>query len=106
MKKIIGIGNALVDVLVQMKDDCLLEELQLPKGGMQLIDEQRQHMLNQRIQTLCPHKATGGSAGNTTLALANLGMHPGYIGKIGRDEMGTFYAENCNQTGINAQLTL
>lgn len=106
MKKIIGIGNALVDVLVQMKDDCLLEELQLPKGGMQLIDEQRQHMLNQRIQTLCPHKATGGSAGNTTLALANLGMHPGYIGKIGRDEMGTFYAENCKQTGINAQLTL
>lgn len=106
MKKIIGIGNALVDVLVQMKDDSLLEELQLPKGGMQLIDEQRQHILNQRIQALQPHKATGGSAGNTIMALANLGMRPGYIGKIGRDEMGAFYAENCKRTGIKAKLTL
>jgi len=106
MKKIIGIGNALVDILVQMKDDSLLTELQLPKGGMQLIDQQHQHMLNQRTQDLHPHKATGGSAGNTTLALANLGMHPGYIGKIGHDEMGTFYAENCKKTGIEAQLTL
>lgn len=106
MKKMIGIGNALVDVLVQMKDDSLLEELQLPKGGMQLIDEQRQHLLNQRIKVLQPHKATGGSAGNTILALANLGIRPGYIGKIGRDEMGTFYAENCKQTGIEAQLIL
>lgn len=106
MKKIIGIGNALVDVLVQMEDDSLLKELQLPKGGMQLIDVERQHLLNRRIQALHPHKATGGSAGNTILALANLGMQPGYIGKIGRDEMGTFYAENCKQTGIEAQLTL
>ena len=106
MKKIIGIGNALVDVLVRMKDDSLLTELQLPKGGMQLIDQQQQHLLNQRTQALQPHKATGGSAGNTILALANLGMKPGYIGKIGRDDMGTFYAENCKQTGIEAQLTL
>lgn len=106
MKKIIGIGNALVDVLVQIEDDSLLKELQLPKGGMQLIDEQRQHLLNQRIQALQPHKATGGSAGNTILALANLGMQPGYIGKIGRDEMGAFYADNCRQTGIAAQLAL
>lgn len=106
MKKIIGIGNALVDVLVQIEDDSLLKELQLPKGGMQLIDEQLQHLLNQRIQALQPHKATGGSAGNTILALANLGMQPGYIGKIGRDEMGAFYADNCRQTGIAAQLAL
>ena len=106
MKKIIGIGNALVDVLVQIEDDSLLKELQLPKGGMQLIDEQRQHLLNQRIQALQPHKATGGSAGNTILALANLGMQPGYIGKIGRDKMGAFYADNCRQTGIAAQLAL
>ena len=106
MKKIIGIGNALVDVLVQMNDDSLLTELQLPKGGMQLIDEQRQHLLNRRIETLQSHKATGGSAGNTILALANMGMKPGFIGKIGRDEMGTFFAENCLQTGIEAKLTL
>ena len=105
MKKIIGIGNALVDVLVQMNDDMLLRELQLPKGGMQLINEQQQRVLSHRIQPLNPQKATGGSAGNTILALANLGMKPGFIGKVGKDEMGTFYANNCKQTGIEAKLT-
>ena len=105
MKKIIGIGNALVDVLVQMNDDNLLKELQLPKGGMQLIDEQQQQALNNSMQPLHPKKATGGSAGNTILALANLGTKPGFIGKVGKDEMGIFYAENCKKTGIEAQLT-
>ena len=106
MKKIIGIGNALVDVLVQMSDDSLLTTFQLPKGGMQLIDEQQQQALSLCTQVLHPKKSTGGSAGNTILALANLGMNSGFIGKIGRDEMGTFYAENCKLTGIETKLTL
>ena len=38
MKKVIGIGNALVDVLVQLNDEAILSQYQLPKGGMQLID--------------------------------------------------------------------
>ena len=104
MKKIIGIGNALVDVLVQMDDDSLLTSLHLPKGGMQLIDEQQQQTLSLILKKLNPKKATGGSAGNTTLALANLGMKPGFIGKVGNDEMGNFFAENCKQTGIDAKL--
>lgn len=106
MKKIIGIGNALVDVLVQMNDDSLLTTFQLPKGGMQLINEQQQQAMSFGMKTLNPKKATGGNAGNAILALANLGMKPGFIGKVGKDEMGDFYAENCKQTGIEAQLTL
>ena len=105
MKKIIGIGNALVDVLVQMNDDSLLTVFQLPKGGMQLIDEQQQQVISQGTHPLNPKKATGGSAGNTILALANLGLKPGFIGKVGKDELGDFYAENCKQTGIEAKLT-
>ncbi|MBO7067688.1 MAG: adenosine kinase [Bacteroidaceae bacterium] len=105
MKKIIGIGNALVDVLVQIDNDSLLTTLGLPKGGMQLIDERQQQVLNQRMQSLHPQKATGGSAGNTILALANLGLKPGFIGKVGKDQMGDFYAENCSQTGIETLLT-
>lgn len=104
MKKIIGIGNALVDVLVQMNDDTLLTTLQLPKGGMQLIDEQRMRELNLHMQALQPQRATGGCAGNSMLALANLGEKPGFIGKIGKDEMGAFYAENCKKLGIDARL--
>lgn len=106
MKKIIGIGNALVDVLVQMNDDSLLTTFQLPKGGMQLLDEQHQQAISQRIQSMNPKRATGGSAGNTVLALANLGMKPGFIGKVGKDELGDFYANNCKQKSIEAQLTL
>lgn len=41
MKKILGIGNALVDALVQVKNDMILNELQLPKGSMQLVDTKR-----------------------------------------------------------------
>lgn len=106
MKQIIGIGNALVDVLVQIGDDSLLTELGLPKGGMQLIDEISLNVLKSRMQSLRPQKATGGCAGNTMLALANLGMRTGFIGKIGRDEMGTFYADNCKRVGIDAQLAV
>lgn len=106
MKKIIGIGNALVDVLVQIDDDALLSTLQLPKGGMIPIDEKRMHELRLYMHRLNPHRATGGSASNTMLALANLGAQPGYIGKIGRDEMGTFFAETFRQLGIQTQLSL
>lgn len=106
MKKIIGIGNALVDVLVQIDDDSMLSTLQLPKGGMIPIDEERMRELRLHMQALNPHRATGGSASNTMLALANLGAQPGYIGKIGRDETGSFFAETFRQLGIQTQLGL
>ena len=106
MKKIIGIGNALVDVLVQMKDDSLLTLLQLPKGGMTVIDEERMRELRRHMQELCPYRATGGSAGNTILALANLGADPGFIGKIGRDETGDFFADTFGKLGVRTCLTL
>lgn len=105
MKKIIGIGNALVDVLVQMKDDTLLSRLQLPKGGMTVIDEQRMQELNRHMQALHPYRATGGSASNTILALANLGAKPGYIGKIGRDETGAFFADTFRKLGVRTLLS-
>lgn len=104
MDKIIGIGNALVDVLVRLEDDLLLSEVQLPKGGMQLIDENRQDLLSEWVKGLPSYQATGGSAGNTILALANLGAKPGFIGKIGNDEKGRFFADNCMLTGIDARL--
>ncbi len=106
MNKIIGIGNALVDVLVQMNDDSLLTSFHLPKGGMQLIDEQQQQNLHLCMKTLNPKRATGGCASNTMLALANLGMKPGFIGKIGRDETGSFFSETFRQLGIQTHFSL
>lgn len=100
MEKITGIGNALVDVLVRLPDDDLLHQLDLPKGGMILIDEQRQVAVQQAMAPLYPRLSTGGSAGNAMLALANLHAKPGFIGKIGEDEMGRFLMDNCRQRGI------
>ena len=101
--KIIGIGNALVDVLVRLDDEGL-KRLGLPKGGMQLIDDEQQRVLTERMQEMNPSRSTGGSAGNAVLALANLDAQPGFIGRIGDDEMGQFFLDNCKQVGIDARL--
>ena len=103
MMKIIGIGNALVDVLVRL-DDTSLARLGLPKGGMQLINDEQQQALARQMEQMQPSRSTGGSAGNAVLALANLGAQPGFIGRIGDDETGQFFLENCQQTGIDARL--
>lgn len=106
MEKIIGIGNALVDVLVRLKDDSLLDRIQLPKGGMMLIDEARQKELRACMEGLQVEQSTGGSAGNTMLALAHLGASVGFVGKTGRDALGKFYADSQKAAGIEAQLLL
>lgn len=104
MEKIIGIGNALVDVLVRLEDEALLEQMQLPKGGMTLIDEAQQQRLRACMEGLSVEQATGGSAGNTMLALAHLGGKAGFVGKVGRDALGKFFADNCKAVGIDARL--
>ena len=104
MEKIIGIGNALVDVLVRLEDDSVLEQMGLQKGGMTLIDEERQKELRGCMERLPMEQATGGSAGNTMLALAKLGGNAGFVGKIGKDALGKFYADNCKAVGIDARL--
>ena len=104
MEKIVGIGNALVDILVRLKEDTLLEQMQLPKGGMTLIDEAQQRELRTCMQGLQGEQSTGGSAGNTILALASLGASVGFVGKTGRDALGRFYAESQKAAGIDARL--
>lgn len=91
MKKVLGIGNALVDVLVQVESELILNELQLPKGSMQLINTERYLKIQKRLESLNKQLTTGGSACNTILAIANLGGQPGLIGKVGHDEMATFF---------------
>lgn len=104
MDKIIGLGNALVDVLVTLQDDSLLEEMGLPKGSMQLIDKDRFLKISELFADMKTHKATGGSAGNTVLALANLGAKPGFIGKIGTDPVGAFFQKNGVKHEIDMKL--
>lgn len=102
--KIVGIGNALVDVLVRLEDDSILNTLQLQRGGMSLIDDTKHAQISELLDSLNPAMTTGGSAGNTVLALAHLNANPGFIGKIGNDKTGQFFVENCKRCGINAIL--
>lgn len=104
MDKIIGMGNALVDVLVRIDDDSLLGKLHLPKGSMQLIQEDILSEIRKYTSGMKIHRSTGGSAGNTVCALAALGANPGFIGKVGQDETGAFFGDTLRQRGVNALL--
>ncbi len=104
MKKIIGIGNALVDVLAKVENEAILSELQLPKGSMQLVDTERYRAIGRRLSEMSTQLATGGSAANTMLALGNLNAAPAFIGKIGEDAYGRFFSENASKHGISPRL--
>lgn len=106
MDKIIGLGNALVDVLATLKNDEILIQMGLPKGSMQLIDDAKLQQINERFSQMETHLATGGSAGNTILGLSCLGAGTGFIGKVGNDNYGNFFRENLQSRGIEDKLLL
>ena len=103
MTKIIGIGNALADVLLHLESEEALQSLQLAKGGMRLIDASELEHLNALIAGIPRDVATGGSAANTVLALALLGDAPGLLGCIGKDDMGAYLTAQAQQRGIDAR---
>lgn len=105
MKKIIGIGNALVDALTTLQNDEILQTFGLPKGSMTLINDEEQERIQAHFAQLDVQQATGGSAGNTMLALANLDMQPGFIGTVGNDATGRFFTDNCKAKCITPHLT-
>ncbi|MCR5179894.1 MAG: adenosine kinase [Bacteroidaceae bacterium] len=104
MTKIIGIGNALTDVLLHIKDETLLNALQLPKGGMTLIGESQLTALHESIAHLPHERATGGSASNTIHALASLGDEVGFIGSVGDDETGRFFCQQALSRGVDVHI--
>ena len=105
MKKVLGMGNALVDILVKMEDDQLLAALDLPKGSMQLVDENKVESIVPVIQKYPREIASGGSAANTINGLAALGTTCGYIGKIGSDEFGDLFREDMTHKHIADHLS-
>ena len=104
MKKVLGMGNALVDVLVNIDDDHILDVFGLPKGSMQLVDKNKSQLIINTLRHLKYEIASGGSAANTINGLANLGMSCGYIGKISDDEFGEIFHNDMSSKGIEADL--
>lgn len=100
MKKIIGIGNALVDVMTIIPDDSCLGQFGLPKGSMTMVDAKRSDEIKKAINGLKRTLASGGSAGNTMYGLGIMGVHSSFIGKVGRDELGNFYEKDMVDAGL------
>ncbi len=94
-KKILGIGNAIVDILSKI-DDNFLTNNSLMKGSMSLIDEASALKLSEiNFEKI----TSGGSAGNTIAALAQLGCKTSFIGKVGDDNFGQKFIEEIEKTG-------
>ncbi len=93
---VVGIGNAIVDVLVQT-DDNFLTAQNLEKGGMALIDEARAESL---YQASGPGQETsGGSAANTLVGIAELGGRAGFIGRVRNDQLGRIFSHDIQAVG-------
>ena len=80
-------GNALTDILLQIDKDEVLFSLNLPKGGMQLINTERSKEIDDAVSNFPKIMATGGSASNTINGITRLGMKGGFVGKIGKDQV-------------------
>ena len=109
--KIIGIGNALLDVLLRLDSDRTLKELGIQKGAMDLIDESKMREIQKAQSGLQRSEAPGGSVCNTMRAMARLGaemgisdrfveFNAGYFGKIGNDRAGEFYEKEIKKAGV------
>lgn len=100
MKKIIGIGNALVDILTLLPNEELLHILNLPKGSMQLVDFEFSRKVSDATEKLSKSMASGGSAANTIHGLARLGVETAFIGHVGQDDIGRFFHDDMQSAGI------
>ncbi|WP_376874691.1 adenosine kinase [Albirhodobacter sp. R86504] len=100
MKKyqVVGIGNAIVDVLSQT-DDAFLDQMQIEKGIMQLIDRDRGEALYAAMSERT--QAPGGSVGNTLAGLGNLGLKTAFIGRVKDDALGRFFAASLAAEGTD-----
>lgn len=105
IRKVIGIGNALTDFLVNLRNDDVLHALNLGKGSMNLVDAEFQRRIQGETADLPHTLSLGGSAGNTIRCMARLGASVGYIGKVGKDSTGHFYEQALENLGIEPYIT-
>ncbi len=94
---VLGIGNAIVDVIAQA-DESVLHAQNIVKGGMMLIDEQRAAQLYDIMGPAT--MISGGSAANTLVGIASFGGKAGYIGKVKSDDLGKHFAHDIKASQV------
>ena len=95
---VVGIGNAIVDVL-SPADDSFLELMGIQKGIMQLVERERGELLYAGMDER--RQAPGGSVANTLAGLGNLGLKTAFIGRVHDDALGRFYAGSMAENGTD-----
>ena len=96
--QVVGIGNAIVDVLSH-SDDRFLDHMGIEKGIMQLIERERAEVLYAAMRERV--EAPGGSVANTLAGLGNLGLSTAFIGRVRDDALGRFYAASMAEEGTD-----
>jgi len=94
---VLGIGNAIVDVIARTEDDFLIKQ-KMHKGSMQLIDEVRAQSIYDAMGPAV--EISGGSAANTTVGVASLGARAAFVGKVKDDELGHVFAHDIRAAGV------
>src|ERR1700737_4582179 len=94
---VLGIGNAIFDVLVQT-DEEFLSRHGMTKGGMALIDEARASAIYRDMGPST--QMSGGSAANTIVGLAGFGARAAYVGKVKDDQIGRLYTHDIRASGV------
>src|ERR1700722_5682246 len=94
---VLGIGNAIFDVLVQT-DEGFLSRHGMTKGGMSLIDQDRAAAIYRDMGPAT--EMSGGSAANTIVGVASLGARAAYVGKVKQDKIGAMYAHDIRAAGV------
>lgn len=104
MKKdldVLGIGNAIMDIIAPVPDGFLSSQ-NIERGSMTLIDEPRALSLNGALKKVGDlREIAGGSAANTMVGIASLGVRAAYIGKIGKDVLGKRLAQGYRDAGVS-----
>ncbi|HEY4698915.1 MAG TPA: adenosine kinase [Nitrososphaerales archaeon] len=101
---VFGIGNALVDFLLQADDD-MLKELNLEKGRMHLIDEKQSKAILEKIKGKNVKTVSGGSSANTLAIMSILGSKVVFCGKVGHDEYGSIYETEMVKSNVKSSIS-
>ena len=101
---VLGIGNALLDFIVEV-DDGVLAEMNLAKGQFTLIDKEKSKELLKRLEKYQVKTAPGGSSANTLAGVSVLGGNAVLIGKVGKDNHGDIYEQKTSDCGVKVKFS-
>lgn len=96
---ILGMGNALVDIIVRVDDD-FIKKIGFKKGSMNHVDLKTRDLILRKADKFSLKKVTGGSVANSIIGLTELGVPTAYIGKLGEDSNGDFFKNNMRDNNV------